>query len=202
MQDLQIRGAGNLLGADQSGFANAVGLDTYLRLLEQTVRRIRMARGTETVEHPEPEVPLDGAALLPDDYVSDPGQKLHLYRRLSKVRHLGEVEEIRREMEDRFGAIPTEGLRLLDVTRLRRLGQKLGIERIFVRDKEARVIFRARVVPRLSALERPLADRQVEVEVRRMTPLSLALHRIGTEPLTPTIIRAFDILLDRRAQAA
>ena len=202
LRDLELRGAGNLLGADQSGFANAVGLDTYLRLLERTVRRIRTARGTKTVEHPEPEVSLDGAALLPDDYISDPGQKLHLYRRLSKVRHLGEVEEIRREMEDRFGAIPTEGLRLLDVTRLRRLGQKLGIERIFVRDREARVSFRAGVVPRLSALERPLTDRQVEVEVRRMTPLSLALHRIGTEPLTPTIIRALDILLDRRAQAA
>jgi hypothetical protein len=88
------------------------------------------------------------------------------------------------------------------VTRLTRLGQKLGVERIFVRDREARVTFRAGVVPRLTALERPLSDRQVEVEVRRVAPLSLALHRVGTEPLTPTIIRAFDILWDRRAQAA
>ncbi|HZD04688.1 MAG TPA: DEAD/DEAH box helicase, partial [Longimicrobiales bacterium] len=92
LRDLELRGAGNLLGADQSGFAHAVGIDAYLRLLEKTVARLK--ESDEGAERPDPEVSLSGSAYLPEGYVSDPGQKLHLYRRISRIRHQAEVRDL------------------------------------------------------------------------------------------------------------
>jgi transcription-repair coupling factor (superfamily II helicase) len=196
LRDLEIRGAGNLLGADQSGFAHAVGLDTYVRLLEDAVRRLKRG-ATGVVEYPEPEVSLPGSAFLPDPYVSDSGQKLHLYRRLSKVEDRSEVEGLRDELKDRYGPPPEEAERLLEAHLLRLLGKRLGIERIFVKDREARVTFRASATPRMSALEAPFRDRQLRVEVKRMVPLSLAVEQAGPEPLTRTLIRALEALASR-----
>jgi transcription-repair coupling factor (superfamily II helicase) len=199
LKDLELRGAGNLLGADQSGFAHAVGLDVYLRLLERAVEKLREKGGE--VEHPEPEVSLGGSAFLPEGYISDPGQKLHLYRRLSRIGRHAEVEDLRQELADRFGPPPPEVERLLDQATLRLLGRTLGIERIMVRDRTARITFRPGVVPRLTTLESPLRDRQVEVVVRRMTPLSLELRQIGPLPLTGTLVKALALLLESRAAA-
>jgi transcription-repair coupling factor (superfamily II helicase) len=201
LRDLELRGAGNLLGADQSGFAHVVGIDAYLRLLETTVERLRREEVGEDEEHPEPEISLAGSAFLPEGYVSDSGQKLHLYRRLSKIRRRAEVEELREELTDRFGDVPNEVARLLDATVLRLLGQRLGVDRILVRDRAARVNFRAGVVPRLQVLQGPLRDRQVDVEVRRVAPLSLALTQVGAEPLTATLIEALTALLEDRDAA-
>ena len=200
LRDLELRGAGNLLGADQSGFAHAVGLDTYMRLLEKTVERMRA--DSEEVGHPDPEISLGGSAYLPDDYVADSHQKLHLYRRLSKIRHRSEVEELRAELEDRFGPVPEQAQRLLDATMLRIQGRELGLQRILVRERSARLNFRRGVVPQMSLLERPLRNRQLEVEVRRMDPLSLTLKKAGPEPLSRTLIRALDVLVRRTAEAA
>jgi transcription-repair coupling factor (superfamily II helicase) len=194
LRDLELRGAGNLLGAEQSGFVHAVGIDTYLRLLEKAVERVR--RGPEQERFPFPDVTLSASAFLPDSYISDPGQKLHLYRRLSKVQNPGEVDEIRRELEDRFGAVPQETVALLDSTVLRMTGRDLGVERIFLRGQEGRVTFRRGVVPPLTRLSEPLQDHQVEVEVRRMDPLSLLLRQVGVEPLASTLRDAFTALSD------
>jgi len=199
LRDLELRGAGNLLGADQSGFANAVGIDAYLRLLERTVARMQEDGGE--VEHADPEISMGGAAYIPEEYVSDPGQKLHLYRRLSKIRQQAEVEDLRREFDDRYGRPPAEVERLLDQVTLRILGRQLGVERLLMRERSARINFRADVVPRLAGLERPFRDRQIQVEVRRMAPLSLELKSFGLEPLAPTLIRALTALGDK-AEAA
>ena len=201
LRDLETRGAGNLLGADQSGFAHAVGMDTYLRLLEDAVRRIRSGSGGQR-EFSEPDVSLPGAAYIPDGYVSDSGQKLHLYRRLSKLEDRLEVVRFREEMRDRFGPVPEEVERLLDARLLRLLGKRLGIERIFVKGGGARVTFRATANPRLTTLETPFKDRQVEVKVQRMAPLSLSLTQAGPEPLTGTLILALDAVVLERVRAA
>ena len=196
LRDLELRGAGNLLGADQSGFAHAVGLDTYLRLVERTVERLR--RGSEHVSFPEPEITLSASAFLPDVYISDPGQKLHLYRRLSKIRKPGEVVELRRELLDRFGPVPPEAEALLDATVLRLLGRDLGVEHIMLRGREGRVSFRPGVVPPLAHLDGPFRNRQVEVEVKRLDPLSLLLRQAGGEPLAATLREAFQVLRHAR----
>ena len=194
LRDLEIRGSGNLLGQDQSGFAHAVGMDTYLRLLEEAVRRFR--RGPDDRRaFPEPDVSLPGSAYIPDEYVSDAGQKLHLYRRLSKLESRSEIVELSDEIRDRFGPLPEEVERLVDARHLRLLGQRLGIERIFCKGTEGRLSFRADANPRLSALEAPLTDRQIGVAVKRMAPLSLSLTQVGPEPLTRTLIRALDAMV-------
>ena len=200
LQDMELRGAGNLLGGEQSGFAHSIGIDAYMRLLEQTVKRLK---GEEQEgEFSDPDVSISGSAYLPDSYISDSGQKLHLYQRLSKLSQMAAVAELREELADRFGAPPLPVEHLLDGAALRILGRRLGVERILVREREARVNFRATVVPRLSVLERPLQDRSVSVEVRRMTPLSLVLHQAGPDALVSTLILALATLIEARDEAA
>jgi transcription-repair coupling factor (superfamily II helicase) len=191
LKDLELRGAGNILGGEQSGFVHAVGLDTYSRLLEDTIARLK---GEKKDLWPAPEVSMEGAAYLPDAYVPDASQKLHLYRRISRMDSAGAVPALRAELRDRFGPIPAEVGRLLDAAALRLLGARLGVERVLVRDHEARVNFRADVTPRLAALQGAFRDRQLELEVRRAAPLSLVLRRYGAEPLTETLAAAFDLL--------
>jgi transcription-repair coupling factor (superfamily II helicase) len=194
MKDLELRGAGNILGADQSGHVHAVGLDTYTRLLEKTVNRLR---GQEEHEaFPAPDVSMEGPAYLPDEYVADSAQKLHLYRRLSRAEAVDEVTALHDEVMDRFGSPPAEVKRLLDSARLRLLGQLLGVERISIATDAARVTFRKEVVPRLTALQSAMHGSQVELEVRRMEPLSLVLHRLGTARLSDAVAESLHRMID------
>ena len=200
LRDMELRGAGNLLGGEQSGFAHSIGIDAYMRLLEQTVKRLQGEE--EGREFPDPDVSIAGSAYLPDSYISDAGQKLHLYQRLSKLSRMAEVASLREELADRFGAPPVHVEHLLDGAALRILGRRIGVERILVRQGEARVNFRSTVVPRLSVLERPLEEHSVDVEVRRMTPLSLVLHQAGPDSLVSTLILALTTLIEARDEAA
>jgi transcription-repair coupling factor (superfamily II helicase) len=200
LKDLELRGAGNILGSAQSGFVHAVGFDTYMRLLEQTVRRLK-GEG-QVAAHPLAEVSVEGAALIPDEYVPDEAQKLHLYRRLSKVESVAEVERLRREMRDRYGPLHPEVETLLATAGLRLLGTEIGVERILVRPWEARVTFRSGVVPRMAALQSAFADRQLEIEVTRTLPLSLLLRRRGAEPLSDALAAALGALARDRSLAA
>ena len=162
MRDLELRGAGNLLGADQSGFASQIGLDAYMRLLKKTVERIE--KGEDAIEWPVPDVTVAGAAFLPDEYVPDSHQKLHLYRRLSKADTRTAIEALREELADRYGRLPGEVERLLDVAAIRALGKVIGLERVIVRDDWARLSFREGVVPKMAALEGPLKQRQASLD--------------------------------------
>jgi transcription-repair coupling factor (superfamily II helicase) len=200
LRDMELRGAGNLLGGEQSGFAHSIGIDAYMRLLAETVKRLR--GDDEGREFADPDVSIAGSAYLPDAYISDAGQKLHLYQRLSKLTRMAEVTSLREELADRFGTPPTHVEHLLDGAALRILGRRIGVERILVRPGEARVNFRSTVVPRLSALERPLKESSVDVEVRRMTPLSLVLHQAGPDSLVSTLILALTTLIEARDEAA
>ena len=198
LRDLELRGAGNLLGADQSGFAQQIGIDAYMRLLKRTVERIE--KGEAAVEWPDPEVSLGGAAFLPDAYVSDSGQKLHLYRRLSKLEGVEEVEALRAELTDRFGPPPEEVERLLAGAALRVLGRSVGVEKIYVRGRSARLSFRENVVPKMAALEAPLRRQKTSIEVRRVRPLSVRFEQEGSEPIMETLTVALAAL--RTAGAA
>jgi transcription-repair coupling factor (superfamily II helicase) len=200
LKDLELRGAGNILGGEQSGFVHAIGLDTYTRLLEDAIRRIK---GGETVQqHAAPEVSVDGPAYLPDEYVPEASQKLHLYRRLSRAERAEQVVAMHAEMRDRFGPPPPEVERLLTSTRLRLLGTQLGVERILLNGDEARVNFRSGVAPRLTALQGALRDQQLEVEVRRANPLSIVLRRHGSGAIAETLAEAFAVLTAAHARAA
>ncbi|HEV8453727.1 MAG TPA: transcription-repair coupling factor [Gemmatimonadales bacterium] len=188
LRDLELRGAGNLLGAEQSGHAQAVGFDLYLRWLEETVRSLR---GQGTVEQPAPpDVVLDRPAHLPDGYVPDDDVKLDLYRRLARSVSSGEIDGLRDELRERFGPLPATAETLLDVTRLRVMGAALGLQNVLVRGDEARLTFRPGTTPRLAGLTSALDDVQLAAEVRRTVPLSLRLLRLGGEPIVPALVRA------------
>jgi transcription-repair coupling factor (superfamily II helicase) len=189
LKDLEIRGAGNLLGAEQSGHAQAVGFDLYLRWLEETVRALR-GQGTAAEQPPPPDVVLDHPAHLPDGYVPDDDVKLDLYRRLARAAASGEIDGLRDELRERFGPLPGPAETLLDMTRLRVMGAELGLQNILVRGDEARLTFRPGTAPRLSGLTSALDDVQLAAEVRRTVPLSLRLMRLGGEPIVPALVRA------------
>ncbi len=200
LRDLELRGAGNLLGAQQSGFVHAVGLDTYTRLLDDAIARLKGQH--DELPRTPPEVSLDGAAFLPDAYIADPAQKLHLYRRLSRTETIGELTAIAHEIRDRYGPPPPEVQRLLATSRLRLLGTRLGVERIIVRHGDARLNFRDGVTPRLAALQGAFRDRQLDIEVRRAMPLSLVLRRFGAEPVEHLLCEALELIDSQQARAA
>lgn len=200
LKDLELRGAGNILGSQQSGHVHAVGLDTYLRLVEETVRRIK-GEVTAPAERTA-EVSVDGVALIPDDYITDEAQKLNFYRRLSRAETPEEIEELRRELRDRFGALPEETETLLSTASLRMLASTLGVERVLVRPWDVRLNFRDGVVPRMTQLQSALAGRQFEVEVKRPMPLALTLHRRGAEPILPTLLGSLETLVQDPLLAA
>jgi len=186
LRDLELRGAGNLLGAEQSGHAHSVGVDTYLRWLTDAVRALQGA----VSEPVPPDVTLDGSAHLPDAYVPDEDAKLDLYRRLARAGGPDEIARLREELRDRFGPIPPEGERLLLVAELRALGARLGLESILVRGDEARLAFRAGASPRLARLTAALDDVQFSADVRRAMPLSLRLTRLGGLATGPGLVQA------------
>jgi transcription-repair coupling factor (superfamily II helicase) len=195
VRDLELRGAGNLLGAEQSGHAQAVGYDLYLRWLAEAVRDIQgQAAGAPATAEP-PEVVFDRAAHLPDAYVADHEAKLDLYRRLARAGQPCEIQALREELRDRFGPLPAEAERLLLVSELRALGARMGLETVLVRDDEARLTFRKDARPRLSGLTVALDAVQFEAEVRRTTPLSLRLRRLGGEAIGPGLVRALSAVL-------
>jgi len=188
LKDLELRGAGNLLGPEQSGFVHAVGFDLYLRMLEETVKRVQ--RGADAPPPPPADVTLDVPSFLPDDYIVSADAKLDLYRRLAACASLEAIDVIRDEVRDRFGALPAPAEAYLAAARLRYTGGSLGIEGIMVRGDEARVNFRADALPRVKPLATAFRNVQFQVDVRRVQPLSLKLTRLGVASILEGLVRA------------
>src|SRR3989449_2519826 len=191
LRDLELRGAGNLLGGEQSGHAQAVGFDMYLRWLQETVAALKngerdAGRGT----FPAPEVILDQPAHLSDSYVGDAAAKLDLYRRLARAEQPCEIQAVREELRDRFGPLPDEAQRLLLVSELRALGAQAGLEMVLVKGDEARLTFRREAQPRLARLTVAVDAVQFEAEVRRCEPRAPRLPRPGGGGLRPRLVRA------------
>ncbi len=175
LHDLEMRGAGNLLGADQSGFIAAVGFETYLRLLEETIGKLK---GEEERPVAEPELAFDADAFLPDRYVPDAQQKLALYRRLSRLRDAAAIEDFRRELEDRYGPLPEPAAHLVDAVHFKALASRAGLARIRIRPREARAELRwpPGVEPRLNAIQRSAEVRGVGLEIQGLDPFRLSLQ--------------------------
>jgi transcription-repair coupling factor (superfamily II helicase) len=132
-RDLEIRGAGNLLGPQQSGQVAAIGYELYLKFLDEAVRSLR----GEAVEPPAPEptLALKLSAYLPEDYVADSHQRLALYKRLTSAPDEAALEHIQAQMSDQFGPPPPEAIRLVEVMGLRLLAKQLGLQKLEVTDE-------------------------------------------------------------------
>ena len=125
--DLEIRGAGDLLGARQSGDIVAVGYELYAELLDEAVRTLK---GEAMPDRVEPEIKLKVPAFIPEDYVRDPNQRLLIYKKLTQPADEAEIDDIRAELIDRFGALPMAAVYLLEIMRLRVLLKGLLVKEI------------------------------------------------------------------------
>jgi len=188
LKDLEMRGAGNLLGAEQSGFVHAVGFDMYLRMLEETVRRLMSGEAAPKLVPSD--VTIDTPNYLPDDYVVSQEAKIDVYKRLARFTDPKDVEALRVELRDRFGPLPPPAEAMLALAQLRVTGGALGIEGILVRGDEARITFRDSAAPRVKGLSVAFHDVQFQAEVRRAVPLSLKLTRLGGAPMLDGLVRA------------
>jgi transcription-repair coupling factor (superfamily II helicase) len=138
LRDLEIRGAGNLLGAQQHGHIAAVGYDLYSKLLAEAVRELAGGPTTATVD---PVISVSVEGFLPDDYVPEVNQRLALYKRLAGAASDADVADLRAELVDRFGPLPSPATQLLDIVRLRVAARALGIEKLEAGDGHALVTF-------------------------------------------------------------
>ena len=154
MQDLDIRGAGNLLGAEQSGFMEDLGFETYQKILSQAITELKndefhdiyaeqLADGNDTGEMfvEDCAIESDLEMYLPDNYVPGSSERMLLYRELDSINDDKDLEAYRQRLEDRFGKVPHEGRELMQVVPLRRLGKQLGCEKIMLRQGKMNMQF-------------------------------------------------------------
>jgi transcription-repair coupling factor (superfamily II helicase) len=140
--DLDIRGAGNLLGEEQSGHIREVGFELYQSMLEEAVAALRGGQEGEVEDQWSPRINLGTSVLIPEDYVPDLQVRLGLYRRLSGVETHDAIEAFAVELIDRFGPLPEEVRHLLDVVEIKGLCRQAGIEQIDAGPKGAVIAFR------------------------------------------------------------
>ena len=205
LSDLEIRGAGNILGGEQSGHMAAVGFDLYARMLAEAVESQKASREGRApiVDAPQAVIDLPVDAHLPDDYVPDEAQKLELYRRLARTRSAGDVAAFRQEVTDRFGPMPPSVTRLVEVAELRLAAEAAGVSSIS--REEGRLVVRfGESLTRTAAMRllgdggvpgvRPadvtFASNQVRIRVptgpgKAWQLTRAVVERLGAEPVAP-----------------
>ena len=139
MQDLDIRGAGNLLGAEQSGFITDMGFETYQKILAEAMEELGVETGMVTRSKDEGyisdcTIETDQLALIPDSYIDVTAEKIRIYKELDSLSSDKDLENMKKRLEDRFGKMPEELVRLFDIVRIRQLGVKLGFEKIIIKN--------------------------------------------------------------------
>lgn len=152
MKDLEIRGAGNLLGAEQSGFMNSVGFDLYCKLLAEAVQEIQGKKVEAITPTASVDLPLD--SYLPDDYIGDRTLKVNFYQRLANLNRPEQVEAMASELNDRFGTPPPPVQNLLAMVRLKVEAAALGFEAIALKENELILTVKRTIVPNRIVLYR------------------------------------------------
>lgn len=144
MKDLEIRGAGDLLGGDQSGFINEIGFETYQKILNEAIEELKEKEfkdlyptENENVEDKvfvkDVQIDTDFETLFPDDYINNITERLNLYTKLNEVKSQDELKAFENELKDRFGELPTQALDLLDSVQLKWFASKIGIEKLILK---------------------------------------------------------------------
>ncbi len=138
MRDLEIRGAGNILGTEQSGHITAVGFDTYCRLLREAVQELQNRREIPPLE---PIIEITEDAYLPELYITDGLQRITLYQKISRCETREGLDEIKEELKDRYGEIPVEAIHLLDSMKLKLFAQFLGFEKLEIKNQNLFMLY-------------------------------------------------------------
>ena len=143
--DLDIRGAGNLLGEEQSGHIKEVGFELYQQMLEEAVMSLKAGITAPVADRWSPQITIGAALLIPEDYVADLSVRLALYRRLAEIEDEGEIESVAAELVDRFGKLPVEVEQLLQVVAIKALSRRANVERVEAGPKGIVLAFRDNV---------------------------------------------------------
>ncbi|MDX1543244.1 MAG: transcription-repair coupling factor [Christiangramia sp.] len=143
MKDLEIRGAGDLLGGEQSGFINEIGFDTYQKILNEAIEELKenefrdLYAETEDIEHKDfvkdTQIDTDFELLFPDDYINNITERLNLYTKLNELKNEKELEKFEEELVDRFGDLPVQAVDLLNSVRLKWIASHMGLEKIVMK---------------------------------------------------------------------
>ncbi len=192
VRDLEIRGAGNLLGSEQHGQIAAVGFDLYCRLIESSVKELT---GEEVVESCDPSIMLDAEGYLPETYVEDADIRLQLYMRLTAVVATEEVFVFREELVDRFGEPPEQVEQLLHAVTLRIMARGLAVRELKAKDDTIRLVF---------GESPPLVPAKVAALIHaergrvRYLPKDTLEYRVDGEALVPSALALLSRLLECR----
>ena len=189
--DLEIRGGGNLLGREQSGHIADVGFELYIQMLEQAVRDLK---GEALVEEVEPNLQLHVSAYIPDEYVSDAGQRLTLYKRFCSSARMGDLAHLHGEFLDRYGPVPEPVENLFEVMELRLLAKTLCVVDIQVRPEAAAFSFAKEHAPTEAAVH-VLMD-EYGARLRFTAPFSFQIMGIGRDwkAVFPELKRILQVL--------
>ena len=196
MQDLDIRGAGNLLGAEQSGFITDMGFETYQKILAEAMEELGMETGVVTKGTADNfisdcTIETDQLALIPDSYIDMTAEKIRIYKELDSISSEKGLSDMKSRLTDRFGTMPVELERLFDIVRIRQLGKSLGFEKIIIKngvliaffisnplsqyyrsDKFSKVLENVSAHPKLFEVKQP--DGRLRIVVRNVDSLEKA----------------------------
>ncbi|HVV63400.1 MAG TPA: TRCF domain-containing protein, partial [Pseudolabrys sp.] len=164
--DLDIRGAGNLLGEEQSGHIKEVGFELYQQMLEEAVMSLKAGITAPVADRWSPQITIGTPVLIPEDYVADLSVRLALYRRLAEVEDEREIDSFAAEMVDRFGPLPPEVEHLLQVVAIKSLSRRANVEKIEAGPKGVVLAFRDNVFSNPEALIAFIRERGSEARVR------------------------------------
>ena len=145
MRDLDIRGAGDLLGADQSGFINDIGFDTYQKILNEAIEELKQEKFESLLSDKNDkfyvkdcQIDTDLQILIPDDYVANVNERLSLYKEINNTENEKDINKFSLKIKDRFGKIPEEVENLFNILRLKWIAKKIGFERIILKENTMR----------------------------------------------------------------
>ena len=182
LRDLEIRGAGNILGSQQHGHITNVGYELYCKLLDDAVRRLK---GEKIEEEIETNINLPIEAFLPDDYIPDSRQKISIYKKISALKNEKQKDDLTKELKDRYGDLPEPVEMLLEITTIKQLSQKLGISAIVAGGNRIKVTFDERN-PKIDVTQLVEAVHEnPQLELRPPAQLLISIEEItGKELLT------------------
>ena len=180
MRDLEIRGSGNIFGTEQSGHIVNVGYNLYTRILKDTLERLKDIADGGLPQFPKPELALDRPAQIPRDYISDATERLAVYRRFAEADNLKQVDELKTELRERFGAVPVDATSLADTSAITILGRQLGIRAIRIKGQLAQGDFNTEHVEQagskiIQSLSKAMSESGLEVKLMNNKALTFVL---------------------------
>jgi transcription-repair coupling factor (superfamily II helicase) len=138
LRDLEIRGAGNILGPQQHGFIEEVGFDLYCGLLDEAIRELK---GEKTVKRPDVKISVDSAIYIPQNYIPEPEQRVEIYKKIAEALFFEDLKDIKEELVDRFGNLPSQVSDLLTLAEIKLIAQEKQISEIYLKGKRIELLF-------------------------------------------------------------